>query len=471
MAQRSADPPARPAPVVSQRPASVTPGGRHDAALAHARAVVALIFGPTASRAFDVRYWDGSVEQGQGTRIGFRLGVNRPGALRRMLLPPSELSIVESYLSGDIDVDGELEAAMGLADEIGVRVRSPRVLGRLLRHLVALPKRDAVDDVRVARSEAVVEPVGKPHDPSRDRAAIRFHYDVGNDFYALWLDQRMVYSCAYFRSDADSIDEAQRAKIDLICRKLRLRPGQRFLDVGCGWGALIIHAAQHYGVTALGITLSDAQASLARQRIAAAGLADRCRVEIRDYRALPAEMQFERIASVGMIEHVGGDHLPAYFGSLYRALAPGGLLLNHGIVSLKEAQPRGPLSWVGDRLWRRDAFIHQYVFPDGKLTSFQPVIAAAEGAGFETRDVESLREHYALTLRAWVKRLVAHQDEAIALTSQRIVRIWRLYMTASAYAFAHARINVLQTLLAKPDAEGHVELPRTREDIYRGMTG
>jgi cyclopropane-fatty-acyl-phospholipid synthase len=169
-----------------------------------------------------------------------------------------------------------------------------------------------------------------------------------------------------------------------------------------------------------------------------------------------------------MIEHVGADHLAAYFGALERALAPGGLLLNHGIVSLKEAQPRGPLTWAADRIWRRDAFIHQYVFPDGKLTSFRAVIDAAEAAGFETRDVESLREHYALTLRAWVARLLQHRDRAIALTSQRIFRIWRLYMTASAYAFAHGRINVLQTLLAKPDAEGRVDLPRTREDIYSG---
>jgi cyclopropane-fatty-acyl-phospholipid synthase len=464
-ANERVDSPASPAAYHGEPTRQAPPGG--GSALHHARAVVAIIFGPLATRAFDVRYWDGSVEHGVGA-TGFRLGVNRPGALRRMLLPPSELSIVEAYLSGDIDIDGELEAAMGLADDIGARIQSPRVLARLLRHLVALPRRDAADDVRAARSEGVVEPVGRPHDPSRDRAAIRFHYDVGNDFYALWLDQRMVYSCAYYRSDADSIDEAQRAKLDLICRKLRLRPGHRLLDVGCGWGALIMHAAQHYGVTALGITLSDAQASLARERIAAAGLADRCRVEIRDYRALPPEMQFDRIASVGMIEHVGADHLAAYFGALQRALVPGGLLLNHGIVSLEEAQPRGLLAWVSDRLWRRDAFIHQYVFPDGKLTSFHAVIAAAEAAGFETRDVESLREHYALTLRAWVARLLQHQERAIALTSDRIFRIWRLYMTASAYAFAHGRINVLQTLLARPDADGRVELPRTREDLYRG---
>lgn len=443
------------------------PTGR-DSVLDHARQVIALVFGPVARRQFDVRYWDGSVEHGSTTTTRFRFGVNRPGALRRMLLPPSELSIVESYLSGDVDIDGELEAAMGLADEIGARVRSPRVLARLTRHLLALPRRDVADDVRIARSETVVEPVGRPHDPSRDRAAIRFHYDVGNDFYALWLDQRMVYSCAYYRRPTDSLDEAQRAKLDLICRKLRLRPGQRFLDVGCGWGALIMHAVQNYGVSALGITLSDAQATLARERIAAAGLGERCRVEIRDYRALPADMQFDRIASVGMIEHVGKDHLDEYFSALYRALAPGGMLLNHGIVSLEEAHTQGPLEWLEHRIWRRDAFIHQYVFPDGKLTAFQAVIASAERSGFETRDVESLREHYALTLRAWVERLLRHRDRAIALASERIFRIWRLYMTASAYAFAHGRINVLQTLLAKPDTEGRTEVPLTREDILTG---
>jgi cyclopropane-fatty-acyl-phospholipid synthase len=441
------------------------PPGARDRRLDHARAIVSLAFGPIAERTFDVRYWDGSVDHNDAGFTQFRLGINRPGALRRMLLRPSELSIVESYLSGDIDIDGGFESAMGLADQIGEHVRSPRVLARLVRHLLALPSQDAVDDVRVARSEAVVERVGKPHDPTRDRAAIQFHYDVGNDFYQLWLDEQMVYSCAYYHDPSDSLEEAQRAKLDLICRKLRLRPGHRLLDVGCGWGALIMHASRHYGVTAVGITLSDAQATLARERIAAAGLADRCRVEIRDYRALPPDAHFDRISSVGMIEHVGQAQLRAYFDALHRALVPGGLLLNHGITSMKEAHPRGPLAWLEGKLWQRDAFIHQYVFPDGKLTAYQSVIAAAEAAGFETRDTESLREHYALTLRAWVARLVEQHDRAVALTSERIFRIWRLYMTASAYAFVHARINVLQTLLAKPDAKGRVELPMTREDL------
>ena len=438
-----------------------------EAELEHAHAVIELLFGPVAERTFDVRYWDGVVEHGQMVTTAFRLGVNRPGALRRMLLPPSELSLVEAYLSGDIDIDGELEAAMGLSDEIGRRLRSPRRLARLVRHLLALPRQPAsFDEVRVARSETVVAPVARPHDPSRDRAAIRFHYDVGNEFYALWLDERMVYSCAYYRHSTDSLEEAQEAKLDLICRKLRLRPGHRFLDVGCGWGALIMHAVRHHGVTAVGITLSEAQAILARERIAAAGLENRCRVEIRDYRALPPELRFDRIASVGMVEHVGADHLAGYFGALHAALAPGGLLLNHGIVSVNAARPHGVLDLIEHHLWKRDAFIHQYVFPDGRLTPFHAVIAAAEGAGFETRDVESLREHYALTLRDWVARLVQHQECAIALASERIVRIWRLYMTACALEFEHGDVGIYQVLAAKR-CDGPVDVPLTRHDLYR----
>jgi cyclopropane-fatty-acyl-phospholipid synthase len=246
-----------------------------------------------------------------------------------------------------------------------------------------------------------------------------------------------------------------------------LQAGERFLDVGCGWGALIMHAAREYGVQALGITLSDAQADLARKRIAEAGLADRCRVEIRDYRALPADQQFDKIASVGMIEHVGLEKLSTYFECLHRALTPGGLLLNHGIVSVNATRQHGLRTRLERRLWKRDAFIDQYVFPDGKLGPLHAVIAAAEAAGFETRDVESLREHYALTLRAWVARLMRQRDRATAIAGDRIVRTWRLYMTGSAHAFAQGSINVVQTLLGKADERGRVAVPLTREDLLK----
>jgi cyclopropane-fatty-acyl-phospholipid synthase len=440
--------------------------GNIDPALAHARAVVTLVFGPVATRTFDVRFWDGTMEAGHAGIAAFRLVINRPGALRRMLLVPSELSIVEAYLSGDVDIEGELESAMGLSDEIGSRLQAPRALARLARHLLALPRHDASENLRPLGSETLVTPAGVAHDPARDRAAVRFHYDVGNDFYALWLDRRLVYSCAYFRNPDDSLDDAQRAKLDLVCRKLRLRPGQRLLDVGCGWGALILHAVQHYGVSAVGITLSDAQVALTRERITAAGLGDRCTVQLRDYRTLLSEQRFDRIASIGMIEHVGLENLGAYFTALYAVLEPGGLLLNHGITSLGTARPRTARQRLGSRLWRRDAFIQRYVFPDGDITPFSAVVAAAEASGFETRDVESLREHYARTLRAWVERLMDNRDRAVALTNERVFRIWRLYMAASAHGFARGRLNVVQTLFARPGAAGAVDLPMTRDDLF-----
>jgi cyclopropane-fatty-acyl-phospholipid synthase len=436
--------------------------------IAHSRAVMAILFGAPDGRAFDVRYWDGSVEQGRGGRP-YRLVVNRPGALRRMLLPPSELSIVEAFLSGDVDVEGDLAAAVTLGDEINARLKSARTLAALATHLLALPRTDSADDVREVRAERTVAKAGRRHEKARDRSAIQYHYDVGNDFYRLWLDERMVYSCAYFERPDVSLEEAQRAKLDLVCRKLMLRPGLRLLDVGCGWDALIMHAAREYGVSALGITLSEAQAALARERIAAAGLADMCRVEIRDYRDLAGVAPFDRISSVGMVEHVGVDNLPTYFASLFGALEPRGLFLNHGIVGVNAARPMSLRERIGRRLWRRDEFIDQYVFPDGKLGPLHAVIAAGEGAGFETRDVQSLREHYALTLAEWLRRLEANADRAIALTNERTYRIWRLYMTASMYGFSSGRLNVVQTLFAKAE-RGDAGVPLTREGWMEGVS-
>ena len=427
---------------------------RHDA-VRHGQAVVSALFGPPDARPFRVCYWDGTTDSAATPDPAFALLVNRPGALRRMLLPPNELSVVEAYLSRDIDVEGSLEVAVMLSDAISERIKSPRTITGVIRHLLSLPSDDGAENVSLARSEHTVGHQGRRHEKARDRAAIQYHYDVGNDFYSLWLDERMVYSCAYFESPSDSLEDAQLAKLDHVCQKLRLQPGETLLDVGCGWGALIMRAAECYGANALGITLSQSQAALARERIAAAGLADRCRVEILDYREIPAGRTFDKIASVGMIEHVGVDHLPVYFDSLYRALAPGGLLLNHGIVNAT-ARERSLRERLARRLWKRDAFIDQYVFPDGKLGPLHAVIAAAEASGFETRDAESLREHYALTLREWIRRLTANETAATALTNERTYRTWRLYMSGSAHGFATGRLNVVQTLLAKMDGGGRV---------------
>jgi cyclopropane-fatty-acyl-phospholipid synthase len=435
-------------------------------ALHHAKRAMATLFGPPPARPFAVRYWDGTAENPR-TAVPFTLVLTRPGALRRMLWPPSELSLVEAYLSGDVDVEGDLGATISLADTINAHVKSPRVLASLTRDLLALPKHEsAVDTVQQIRSERVVPIAGSVHDRSRDRAAIQYHYDVGNDFYKLFLDDRMVYSCAYFVEPDFTLDRAQEAKLEHICRKLRLRPGERLLDIGCGWGGLIMHAVQRHGVRALGITLSEQQRALAQARIEAAGLQDSCRVEIRDYRDLADVGPFDKIASVGMVEHVGVDHLPEYFESAYRVLEPGGLFLNHGIVqALQKHRP----SWrerIEDRLWRRDSFIDQYVFPDGKLGPFDAVASAAENAGFELRDAESLREHYEQTLHEWVRRLMAREREAVALVGRQTFRVWRLYMTASKYGFATGRLGIIQTLLAK-QRDGRVTLPRTRADLYQ----
>jgi cyclopropane-fatty-acyl-phospholipid synthase len=429
------------------------------------RAVLTALFGEPHQRPFDVRFWDGAVDRGKNPRAPFTLVLNRPAALRRMLLPPNELSIVESYIAGDVDIDGSMEAASMLSWAIGDRLRSPLAVARLVRMVLGLPGQSD-DDLAAIRFPEHARKLGPRHTPVRDAAAIHYHYDVGNEFYKLWLDRRMVYSCAYFRSAEDSLDTAQEAKLDLICRKLRLKPGERLLDIGCGWGGLIVYAAEHYGVDATGITLSQNQATLAKQRIEAAGLGDKCRVAIRDYRTLNAGDGYDKISSVGMIEHVGLTHLPVYFASVFRALKPGGLFMNHGIVSLSEPRPRPVRDRIFRKFWRADAFIDTYVFPDGKLTAADDVIAAAEGVGFELRDVESLREHYAMTLRHWVRSLEEKCLEAIALVGEHHFRIWRLYMAASANAFAKANINVLQTVLAKPDEHGKSNIPLTRDDLY-----
>ena len=436
-----------------------------DTAIERCRAVLAAIFGDPNERVFDVRFWDGSIDRnGKGSPV-FTLVLNRPAALRRMLLPPNELAIVEAFIAGDVDIDGSMEDASVIAEGIRSRVRSPLEVARLVKLVFGLPGQ-AADDLAETRFPEEARKLGPRHTPVRDAAAVQFHYDVGNDFYKLFLDRRLVYSCAYFQTPADTLEQAQEQKLDLICRKLRLQPGERLLDIGCGWGGLVMHAAEHYGVKATGITLSNQQASLASERIASAGLTDRCKVEIRDYRTLSADDRYDKIASVGMVEHVGLSHLPVYFESAFRALRPGGLFLNHGIVSLTEARPRSFAEEIFRRFWKADAFIDTYVFPDGKLTAAHDVVSAAERCGFEVRDMESLREHYALTLRHWVRSLEAQSPEAIGIVGHRTFRVWRLYMAASAHAFTTGAINVIQTLLAKPDPSGHVDIPRTRDDIY-----
>lgn len=433
------------------------------AALTRTRLVLAGLFGPPEERRFAVRLWDGSVERaGSAEPSAFTLILRHPGALRRMLLPPGELRAAEAFVHGDVDVEGDLEAAMVLGERLLVRLGSVGGFARLAPRLLSLPSAP----VRRRPSRRSGHRLAtRLHTPPGDRDAVRFHYDIGNDFYRLWLDEGMVYSCAYYPTGAESLEAAQQAKLDYICRKLRLRPGERLLDIGCGWGGLVLHAARCYDVEAVGITLSREQAALARERVAAAGLEGRCRILVQDYRALADGETFDKIASVGMVEHVGRAHLPVYFAHAFRLLRPGGLFLNHGIAELRSPVRRGPAGWAARLFWRPGRFIERYIFPGGKLVPPAHMIAVAESRGFETRDVESLREHYALTLRAWLRRLDARRAEAVAVVGEATWRAWRLYLAGSARQFARGRLGLIQALFAKPD-RGRAGMPLTRADLY-----
>ncbi|MDQ3942455.1 MAG: cyclopropane-fatty-acyl-phospholipid synthase family protein, partial [Actinomycetota bacterium] len=411
------------------------------------------LLGDYRPRDFAVRLWDGTVweaESGQPAR--FTLALKHPGALRRMFWPPNEVSLAEAYIYDDFEIEGGIEDVFGLADHLLTRRRSPAERLLQARRVLSLPAGRGDGRARTGREAARLR--GARHSRGRDRRAVTYHYDVPGEFYALWLDERMVYSCAYFAAPEEDLDSAQERKLDYICRKLRLRPGERLLDIGCGWGGLIIHAAHRYGVRARGITLSEPQAELANERIRRAGLADSCRVEVSDYREIEDRYGYDKLVSVGMFEHVGEARLPEYFLRAHRLLRPGGVFLNHGIS-------RNPITPV--RLGA--TFVSRYVFPDGELVPIATTLGAAEGRGFEVRDVESLREHYALTLGHWVRRLEARSDEARRITDETTYRVWRLYMSGSAHGFRTGRLNIYQTLLSKPE-RGESGLPLTRADWY-----
>ena len=369
-----------------------------------------------------------------------------------MFSSPSELTLGEAYIFDDFDIEGDIEAAFDLADYLLDQGGRHSVIQSL--HLASLVQKLPVGrQTHRARQAATLR--GPVHSKDRDSQAISYHYDLPPEFFALWLDRRMVYSCAYFATGNDAdLNTAQSNKLDYICKKLRLRRGDRLLDIGCGWGGLVIHAAAQYGAHALGVTLSTRQAQVAQQRIRDAGVEDRCRVEVCDYRDLESGHQYDKVVSVGMFEHVGKALLPEYFGRAWQLLRPGGAFLNHGIAVPSHDRPNG------------SSFIDSYVFPDGELVPLNTSLGAAERAGFEVRDVESLREHYALTLRQWVHRLEAHAEDARRITNDTTYRIWRLYMAASAHRFRSGRLNLYQMLLAKP-LHGESGMPLTRADWYR----
>lgn len=363
-------------------------------------------------------------------------------ALRRMLWSPGQLGLSRAYVAGEIDAPGDIFAAFAALSSAGK-----------FAELGPFPAPTAVEVFALLRTavrlgalgpnparppeEARVDRYGRRHSKGRDAAAISHHYDVGNDFYALVLGPSMVYSCAVWESEETGLDAAQAAKLDLVCRKLGLKPGMRVLDVGCGWGSFALHAAQHYGVDVVGVTLSVEQAALARKRVADAGLTDRVDIRVQDYRDVD-DGPFDAISSIGMSEHVGREHIGHYASLLQGLLCPGGRLLNHAI------------SWnAGATAPDPDSFIPRYVFPDGEMLSLTDMVQALETAGLEVLDVEALRRQYALTLRAWVGNLEGHWDEAVRLAGVGRVRVWRLYMAASALGFEAGTMGVNQVLLRR----------------------
>jgi cyclopropane-fatty-acyl-phospholipid synthase len=411
----------------------------------------------SGSRSFAVRLWDGVVlppARDEGVRGAVVL--RRPEALEAFLPPAAEHRLAAAFVDGAIDLEGDAIALI----EAAARWSGPRPSLAVAVPALALWVRRALRRRRPAPLEARLR--GRLHSVGRDRDAVRHHYDVSDAFYRLFLDEGMVYSCAYFPSGGERLEDAQRAKLDLVCRKLALRAGERFLDVGCGWGALVEHAGVRYGARALGITVSATQLAFARERLARAAPRVEAQVREDDYRTLRADEPFDKVASVGMMEHVGRARLDAYFEAVHRLLRPGGLFLNHAIADAGGEAPTLP--WAGQR---GGGFVWRYIFPDGELLPVAEVVAAAERAGFEVRDLECLREHYAETLAAWLGRLEARFEEAVAIAGERRARLYRLYLAASAVGFRLGRTSVYQLLAAKRTPGGRAEaLPRSRAAWY-----
>ncbi len=377
-----------------------------------------------------LRLWDGH-EFNLGPSPSVTIVVKDPQLVTQFTHPSLDL-LGSAFVEGRLELEGPISEVVRVCDEM---------------------------------SQALLEdegenlPVRAEHDKAADAAAIAYHYDLSNAFYQLWLDQEMVYSCAYFETGGETLEQAQQAKFRHLCRKLRLQPGEYLLDVGCGWGGLARYAAREFGVKVFGITLSEQQLVLARERVKAQGLDGQVELQLLDYRDLPQDGRFDKVVSVGMFEHVGHANLPVYCQRLFGAVREGGLVMNHGITA-KHTDGRPVGRGAGD-------FIERYVFPNGELPHLSMISAQISEAGLEVVDVESLRLHYARTLDFWSERLEDNLQAAAKLVPEQALRIWRLYLAGCAYAFAKGWINLHQILAVKPHADGSHELPWTRDDLYR----
>ena len=408
-----------------------------------------------------LRLWDDRLHAPTGNSPNFTLVVRDPVVLRRLVLDRNPVQLADAYFQGVLDFEGDIYDALALKTHFEHVSLSWRDKLTLLRDATRLPART---DANLKPADTLASRIARRfshrHSKDSDRAAISFHYDVSNAFYRLWLDEQQVYSCAYFTHPDESLDQAQRNKLEHVCRKLRLQPGERLLDIGCGWGAMVCWAAQHHGVQAHGITLSQQQLDYAQARIQAEGLQDLVTVELRDYRDLAGEAVYDKVSSIGMFEHVGLANMPAYLATVMRVLRPGGLFLNHGITHDEEGWNKTVAS----------EFINRYVFPDGELDCVSNIQLGMERAGFEILDVEALRPHYALTLRHWVRRLEAQREAAVREVGEATYRVWRLYMAACALEFEAGGTGIYQILASRHNA-GAWPVPLTRRDLYAGCDG
>jgi cyclopropane-fatty-acyl-phospholipid synthase len=408
------------------------------------------VLGSSPLRDVAVRLWDGTIwkpEPGSPTRC--TLVLQHPGALRKMFLPPTDLRLGEAYIHNDFDIEGEIEAILPLIEHFKERRWGKLELLRYGARLLSLPRiKQSLPDNEMAKMR------GRLHSKERDHQAIAYHYDLSNDFFALWLDSRMIYTCAYFATPDDDLERAQEYKLNYVCRKLRLRPRERLLDLGCGWGGLVIYGAQNFGVEADGITLSAQQAAFARERVKKAGLQQHCCVEIRDYREVNNPKKYDKLAAIGLAEHVGEALLPTFFKCAWELLRPGGVFLNQAIG----VHSGMPIPQIHN-------FVDRYVFPDVEPVPVSAMLRAAEAAGFEVRDVENLRDHYAYTLRHWIRRLEENAGQARQIVGETVYRCWRLFLVAGLREITVGPGNLYQTLLVKPEKRGS-GLPLRREDWY-----
>lgn len=426
----------------------------HNAGAESARYILRRIFHDFDGGIY-FRLWDGSeVRIGSSPRMG--LVFHTPAAFRTLALSRDPMRLAEHYVHGSVDIEGDVFSA------IHIRRHLERLKLSLADKLMLLAKAFLIRPEPVAhmpeiapRWEKRIRHAVESFSREFNSHAVSFHYDVSNDFYKLWLDERMVYSCAYFEDAAQGLEQAQRNKLDLICRKLRLKPGEELLDIGCGWGALLCWAAEHYGVNAHGITLSQNQHDYVQDLIRQRGLQGRVSVELMDYRDLQGEARYDKLVSVGMFEHVGLKNLPTYFATVHRMLKPGGLFLNHGITSEEGG-------WESSM---NTEFINRYVFPDGELETVSTVQRIMEDCHFEIQDVEGLRQHYALTLREWVRRLEKYHELALHHVSEPVYRIWYLYMAGSALQFEEGITGIYQILASRRQPYSR-PVPLTRRDLY-----